>query len=94
MSQKVVRLPLTPEGLRDIKENWDLTHDEMARLLGTTGRTIGRYLSGDVEIPPASQMLLLLAEAMPQVAIGLAALSQGKPVDVQGYAPIKKLLTV
>jgi hypothetical protein len=39
-------------------------------------------------------MLLLLAEAMLQVAIGLAALSQGKPVDVQGYAPIKKLLAV
>lgn len=92
MSQLIVRMPLTPEGFREIMECWDLTQEEMARLLGATSRTVSRYLAGDVEIPKATQMLLLLAEAMPQVAIGLVALSQGKSVDMQGFVPVKRLM--
>jgi hypothetical protein len=93
VQQKIVRTPLTRQGFGDILENWDLTHKEMATLLGTTSRTVSRYLSGEAPIPPATQHLLLLAEAMPIVAAGLAAISQGKPVEVTGvYMPMKKIL--
>lgn len=92
MAQSIVRLPLTASGLQGIKESWDLTNDELGRLIGTTGRTIIRYLNGEAEIPPATQMLLLLAEAMPHVAIGMVELSRGASVDVQGHTPMKRLL--
>lgn len=42
------------------RETLDWTHEKLARKIGTNERTVYRYASGDVEIPPDRRRLLKL----------------------------------
>lgn len=58
ISQRMIRMSLSPEEFRFIREAANLSVQQTANELGVCERTIQRYETGESKIPPASMMAL------------------------------------